>query len=190
MDGLNNEYVAYLYSLVADEHYMDAYNGFGKIFTRLYTEPFVWFDQMFLDKDACRAERGVRLRDDFAEHAGYPKAFISNAINEDASVLEVLIGLAMDIEWLMEDDYLGDRTSYWFWSMLHQLGLVVQNKDYEISEDVVDRIIDMFLQREYDEHGNHGGLFYVENPRKPMYSIDLWMQAQYWMTTVDDIEEE
>lgn len=184
MDGVVHEYVAWLQSLVYSPF---AGTTYDRLFNKLYETPFVWYNQPVLNKDGTRAERGIQLRSEFCAQKGYTDAFLIPYIGlEDCSVLEMLIGLSLDIEWLAEDDDLGDRTGLWFWAMISNLGLTSETDD-TFHEGYVDEVLRVFLQREYDGHGI-GGLFYVQNPLVPLNKIDIWMQAMYFLTSIDDDE--
>ena len=100
------------------------------------------------------------------------------------SVLEILVVLAVDCEEkIMHDDARGNRTAYWFWEIMDNLGL----KRYDdtrynsASSEKISDIIDIFLEKDYDYYGNGGSAFPCEHPIKDMRDTALWEQLNYWL---------
>jgi len=172
---MDDAYFRWLIDLLGDE-YLE--NHYQKLLDKLYSREFIWK----VEYDENRAKYGLRLRRIFAEEMGEngkngPKMAKIGRL-EGCSVLEMLIGLAKNCE----DDILwnpnfGDHTGPIFWEMLENLGLDIYD-DYNWFEGEVDRILDVFLERKYDRHGN-GNVFQLKSadPRK----MDLWLQLNQYL---------
>ena len=145
----------------------------------LYNKEFV----AYVDHDENRAYDGMELRDECLEELGYPKY---TNIDRPCSVLEMLISLArrMDFETsdVYEDDS-NDRTTYWFWEMIDNLGLIKFDDESYIDLEgqiFVDSIIDTFVRRKYKPNGE-GGLFPLRHSKEDQRDVEIWYQMYMYL---------
>ena len=85
------------------------YDLYSDLLMVMYETDFVWA----LDLDEDRVDDGLLLREELA--VSKPE--------KPCSVLEVLIGIARRMDYILSDDISGDRTRVWFWEMVENLGL-------------------------------------------------------------------
>jgi len=96
----------------------------------------------------------------------------------------MIIALAIRIEnQIMTSFDEGNRTGQWFWLMITNLGLNRLDDDH-FNEETAEWFINRFLEREYADNGE-GGLFVVENPFKSMTEVDIWTQANWYLSEMD-----
>lgn len=145
----------------------------------LYSYPF----EAVLQMDENRISDGLCLRTLYTEETG---SYIEYEKQNEVYILEILIGLAVRLESdVMHDDDIGDRTGYWFWIFLDNLGLSEFDDrcfEYE-SGDIygkIDRILDKFIQREYERDGS-GGIFPLKNPKNDQRKVEIWYQMHAWL---------
>lgn len=135
--------------------------------------------------DINRLNEGKKLREIFAElHSDFSDY---SAIEfEDVSVLEMLIAFAERIDTSVMrsfgDDEV-DRSKFWLWLMLDNLGISDWDDDswcLEAYQDVIKKV-KIFLNRDYDQFGR-GGLFPLENSTKDQRTVEIWYQMQEYCT--------
>ena len=107
---------------------------------------------------------------------------------ETPSVLEVMIALAVRLEeTIMDDPEFGDRTGEWFDYMLKSLGLSIFKCSVwgSNTEQAIDKIVNAFLDREYDRKG-YGGLFYIPDipPKIDLSKVEIWYQALWYLDSI------
>lgn len=141
------------------------HNGLEKnhhyVLQALYDKPFRWS----VANDDNREADGERLRDRFGWDGNF----------KGCSVLEMMVALAERIE----HDITGepgneDKTYYWFWLMVDNLGLLDYDDDRFNSSDV-DYILENFLDRRYFSNGT-GGLFPLKITSKDQRKVEIWFQ--------------
>lgn len=159
---VDNAYYEWLLNKI---NYEDGYDTELEI---LFRSVFRWS----VANDDNRAKDGVVLRSVFMSEENW-----STEPCEDynCTVLEMLIALAMRIENDIMWDGETDRTSEWFWMMFHNLGL-----GETLSGTEIRRILDRFLDREYDYNGI-GGLFPLKNATENQQNVEIWYQAQQYL---------
>ena len=168
-------YFYWLIRLIGDGYIEGNYQ---KLLWKLYVTDFVWE----LDYDRNRAADGIFLRRIFERERG--KSWQYYAKNDGSerpcSMLEMMIALARKAEDnIMHDPDLGDRSGLWFWTMMQNLGLDVYD-DYNFFESEVDRILDIFIHRRYENNGN-GGAFPVKKQTRDLRKTDLWWQMNAYL---------
>ena len=173
-DELIDRYFDWMYQLVVDNRYSKSYR---KLFSRLHDTEFTYTIPM----DGNRAEDGVDLRYRFGREEGYCDPMIASYLDDrPCSILEMMTALAIRCEeHLMDNPDVGDRTGQWFWDMLVSLGLGHMDDDH-FDRYLVDRVLERFLDREYERNGE-GGLFTVDNGHD-MRSTEIWYQMNYHLT--------
>lgn len=137
-------------------------------------------------RDEARLEDGRDLKYHFANDLCIPDRVVAYSIPVNPSVLEVLVALAVrgELQMMSDIERYGDRTSLWFWTMLHNIG-VTQFTNRNFNPEGVRYQIDKFLQRTYDRDGRNGGAFVVDYPPGDMRTTELWYQMSWYFNTVD-----
>ena len=139
-----------------------------------------------IEHDENRAYDGVELREVYLREVNYPECI---EIDGDCSVFEMLIALSRRMEFETTDPYngdienytdsdLNDRTSYWFWEILKNLGLdKYSDEDYYYfgGQHEVYEIVDYMLSRSYSWNGE-GGMFPLNNPTCDQRGVEIWYQ--------------
>lgn len=162
-----SRYYTWLHDFVADDSY-------GKLLTHLYSREFFWL----VSRDENRAADGISLRQRFADECHVEN--VELYLDQPCSVLEMMVALAIRCEsQVMFDREYGDRTSVWFWTMIVNLGLGGMTDD-RYDPNLVDRVLDIFLNRAYDYDGT-GGLFAVENPPQDLRTMEIWYQMHLYL---------
>ena len=165
-------YFDWLIDHICDEH--DIFN-YENLLWHLFYRDFVWIRP--LDKNC--AIYGCRLRDDFMDECSSARRIMSlnnPFMGRECSILELIVSLAIRMEdMVMSNDVFGDRTGYWFWLMIDNLGLGnMVNSQFDSIK--VDNIIDNFLNRTYEKNGK-GGLFVINDKNIDMRNCDIWQQS-------------
>ena len=133
--------------------------------------------------DENRAGDGLDLREEYVRELMFTKYI---EIEGECTVLEMLIGLARRIDFEMTDPYddtSTDRTAYWFWEMLDNLGLTAFDDESYVEYGGivhVDDIINRFLDRDYKRSGE-GGLFPLHKTNKDQRQIEIWYQMAAYL---------
>ena len=178
-DDVINEYFDWMYDLVCGCKRV----SFRKLLSYLNDVDFIYIIPM----DGNRAEDGINLRYRFGQECEYDDFIIAAYLDDKpCSVLEMMIALAIRLEeQFMYDPEIGDRTSQWFWEMIENLGLYEMN-DSRFDLDTVERIVDIFLNREYGRNGE-GGLFKIEHSANDLRNVEIWYQLCEYLDSVLDI---
>lgn len=148
---------------------------YKKLLRLLYSIPFEYTNEL----DGNRIADAEDYRFTF-EDEGYP------IIGEmDYSVLEVLVAFVIRVETsIMADFNFGDRTGYWFWNIIFNLGLENQT-DNNFDEEYCRNVIDIALKREYRKDGTGGGMFPIPGFKKDLRKHDIWKQMLWWLNAND-----
>lgn len=143
-----------------------------------------------IDRDENRALDGLELRERFLEDEWYMDR---ECIEGECSVLEMLVALAqrMDFETgnAYETNGNEDRTAYWFWEMMENLGLIHFDDESYVELDgqtYVDDIIDEFVERKYEYNGR-GGLFPLRYADRDQRDVEIWYQMSSYLYEHDEI---
>lgn len=135
--------------------------GYEKLLLYLYKRPYAWG----LERDKNRVEDAYQMRENYLNPGPYTLD-VEPWVRElgDVSVLELFVSFAEQIDQrVMWDEDEGDRTSDWFWMMLHNIGLDGMD-DEQFDQKRVTLFVDKFL--------SDGVLF----PCRGARGLDLWMQ--------------
>lgn len=179
-EQIENEYFKWLSDIVCEDHRSNVATH-DKLLSRLHDREFTFL----IANDQDRAEEGEYLRYRFAMDAGYEDVvdWVLDILDARCSVLEMMIALALHCEEnIMDDSRVGNRTGYWFWNMVVNLGLGGMS-DTRYDRRIVDDAIDCLLNREYDRDGK-GGLFRVKNCEYDMRSVEIWRQLCWYVNTI------
>lgn len=143
-------------------------NLYSNLLSHLYNKDFEWVRP--LDRNC--AVYGIKMRDEWLNTVRKRWYFDKN----ECSILEVMVSLATRMEEnVMSNVVFGDRTAYWFWLMIQNLGLIEMDDRY-YEEEKVEKILNKFLDRRYKKDGN-GGLFVIKDRNIDMRNVDIWQQA-------------
>lgn len=177
---LNDQYLEWLYkNFVGAVSNPNPSRSHWKLAKQLYKMQFTWL----IPDDANRSEDGKALRHQFINDCGVEDIEI-NWLQEDCSVLEVLIGLACRASF----DSMGVPGD-WFWKFLSNLEIQSYNdRVYSpVIKEEVDVVIQRFLDRNYEKDGV-GGIFPVRNARQDQRHVGLWSQLQEYLLEWDVLE--
>ena len=171
---LMNQYFKWLVSFVCDARHKE---GYSIVLHELFNREFIWL----IDYDENLAIYGLEMRDKFlASSETYRKMYdIYGGFDQNCTILEMMVALAIIIEERVMTNYEENRTSEWFWGMMTSLGLINYD-DMSYDEEEVDEILEKFLYRKYQKNGV-GGLFTIKNGDKNMCKIDIWLQINAFL---------
>lgn len=172
---IEDEYFEWMCNLVCGTRFPNDIS-YTKLLAQLHNTVFTYTIPM----DANRADDGISLRYRFSIYRDY-EDYLEDALGR-ASILEVMVALAIKCEEIMDDPRYGDRTAQWFWYMIGSLGLNGMTND-RYDRQYVTEVLTIFLNREYTYYGK-GGLFYVRNPRRDMRDIEIWHQLMEYVDSI------
>ncbi len=177
---LNDMYFEWMYHIVCDDNRYTKRFSYRRLLHCLHDIPFTFIIPM----DGNRAEDGIDLRYRF----GYENQIDGSAIatfldDKKCSVLEMMIALAIRCEeHIMDDPDIGNRTGQWFWNMIINLGLG-QMSDGRFNDRKAREIVDIFLNREYEQNGS-GGLFTLKHSHRDMRNVEIWYQMNWYLNEI------
>jgi hypothetical protein len=149
MDG----YFNYLLGIIGN----DCSHCYIRLLDILYRTDFRWT----IHNDDNRISDAVELRYNYQEDCDISNKELDELLLIPCSVIEVICGLAIRMDDIMRDPE-GAHIDRWFWELVFNLGLGNFTDDnYEKgawSQEDVRKILDIFMDRTYDELGR-GGLF-------------------------------
>jgi hypothetical protein len=172
-----------LRGLTIDEQYFDwlcrllligKENRYGRLLDRLHGRPF----ESFVPNDDNREFEGRNLRYTFRNEMSID-FILPGFFEENASVLEVMVGLAIRCCETLADDDNNMRIDQWFWLLISNCGLIRFTDDRFSSLDV-DEIVDRVVYRRYERNGV-GGLFPLKRARRDLRKVELWYQMSYYL---------
>jgi hypothetical protein len=143
----------------------------------LHAREFEWS----VPNDDNRSDEGRNLRERFCDETNIE--YRLDDFPEAASMLEVIVALAIRCYDITVDEVEDMAVSDWFWVMLDNVGLKKFTDDsfYELrGQIVVDEILDMIIDRTYKRDGR-GGLFPLERSRKDQRKVELWYQMNTYL---------
>lgn len=161
VEPFEHAYFNWLYAKVADVHETDPKLKYEKLFSIFHRHEFFWT----VIGDDNRVEDALALRDDFMEMSG-----LTGEFEEECSVLELLISFAR-----RAGQTSGLPTQFWFWTMVENLGLSEMTDAADPDENVIHTVLDVFVNRQYDELGR-GGIFPLREAQHDQRFIELWYQ--------------
>lgn len=169
---MDDAYFRWLVGLIGNDYIEGHYQN---LLHKLYVTDYIWE----LDYDRNRAADGLFLRKLFLREMGFSAE--TELLNRGCSMLEMMVALARKAEDdIMYNPDFGDRTGYWFWTMIQNLGLDLYDDGFWF-EDEVNRILDVFIHRRYAENGSAGGAFPVRNRTRDLRNTDLWWQMNSYL---------
>lgn len=125
----------------------------------LYSVPFHYA----IDLDWNRAAAGLNLRDRFAYLGG-----VNDNVgpSKDASVLEVLIGLSLNMA-----NQTGEEPAKWFWEMVSNLHLTTNH---------FKETLQIWMNRKFSYDGS-GSPFPLRHPVKDQRQLQIWDQMACYL---------
>ena len=173
-DYILNDYFDWLYYMVTRELGRRK-KSYRKLLTLLHAIDF----RYSVDYDENRAYDGTSLRWYYVDDGGDDEILSWKA---PCTVLEMLIGLAIKIESIMETADDDHGVHHWFWIMLDNLDLKNMNDKNFDKIYVMDRI-NMFLDRTYEPDGN-GNIIFIEDSQEDLREVEIWNQACWYLDTI------
>lgn len=170
-----SDYFEWMLDIVCGKRYSKNIS-YRKLLAHLHSIEFVYI----IPNDENRAEDGISLRYRFSKEKGMHD--VPECLYGPCSVLEMMIALAIRCDVFMDDPEMGDRTSQWFWDMIINLGLGYMI-DEKYDEDVVDEIIQRFLDRDYEPDGK-GGLFRIKRCTYDLREVEIWYQLCWYLDAI------
>lgn len=172
MRKLKNEYFNWLCDIIGiDDPPRD--ETYWILAKKLFSKEYYWT----VDGDENRALDGKELRNDFLDEL-YNSREKEDELKGPCTILELLIALSFKIEEnLMYISSVGDRSKYWFWVMIDNLGLS-KYTDSSIDlkgNDQIDHILEIFMDRTYSRNGR-GGLWPLKKAVKDQRKVEIWYQ--------------
>lgn len=145
------------------------YENYSLLMQYLYSREY----EYLLVMDSNRASGGLSLRSLYADYAGVYKEDVKDG---PCTVLEVLVSLAMYM-----NEYASIEVKDCFWEMIENLGLM-EYDDSAYDEGAVGHVIDIWLYRQFDEHGN-GSPFPTDGDDVDARSMELWNQMHRYLVS-------
>lgn len=175
-ERIENTYFNWMQKLVMNDGGFERL-GYQKLLRHLHGRTFIYR----IDMDGNREGDGIDLRYRFGQDAGYPQTVIANFLDiKPCSVLEMMVALAFRCEERIAcDPDAGDRTGFWFWDMIKNLGLDGMS-DIKYDARKVDKVIDIFLYRKYRPDGT-GGLFVLKEHQDDLRTVEIWYQMMWYL---------
>lgn len=172
---LDELYFVWLYSQVGDPEIQNPNRTYWKMLRQLYTKEFVWI----IPNDDNRIQDGTELRYEFVDKSELTDVDLG-WIQLGCSMLELLVGLSRRLSFEAEGE-----SRDWFWELIVNLGLRKYNDNYynakpEISEKVIDTVLDRVIWRNYEPSGR-GGLFPLKHAKFDQRDVELWYQLNSYV---------
>jgi hypothetical protein len=171
---LHIRYFRWLYDQVVQTYDVEGLSSYGLVCDRMHNTIF----QALVEHDSNRIAEGAELRNEFLKFSGGEILDKVDVLYPDATVFEVLVGLAKHANTMVEMDLYK-----WFDLFLRNLKLDVYSDWYCMNHRTwkIDKIIDVFNNRRYDEKGK-GGLFPLKIPGEDQRRVELWYQMAAFTT--------
>ena len=130
--------------------------------------------------DMNRAYDGLHLRAEYMEKHG---SHGSSGSRGACTMLEMLIGLAKRMAFLMENEEKPKRISEFFWKLIQNLGRSgfddIRFRTLH-GESAVPKAVKHVLDRDYMPDGR-GGLFPVKHASSDFRKMEIWYQMHAWL---------
>jgi hypothetical protein len=163
---LDELYLVWLYSQVADPDIVDPSLTYWKLLKQLYTTEFVWH----LPHDENRVEDGKDLRREFISLKGLDDVD-PEWITLECSMLELMVGLSRRLAFVADGE-----PYYWFWHLAENIGIQDYSDRFRrFPRRRIDDILQTIVDRTYNYDGS-GGFFPLKHPRQDQRNVELWYQ--------------
>jgi len=166
---LDDQYLAWLYSQVAEVRTRKSSKTYWGLLRKLFSTEFAWF----IPNDDNRAEDGRELRCEWISerNIGIDPEWFSLG----CSFLEMLIGVSRRLSFEAEGE-----VSYWFWHMIDNLGLLGFHDRSNFSDEEVEDRTSAVIWRTYDYNGI-GGLFPLRRASRDQRRVEIWYQLSEYL---------
>ncbi len=167
---MKNRYLDYLYKIVRKNI------PYVRLIQKLFSMEFY----SFVPNDDNRVADGLYLRSEFCEkeelHA------LSFCPDGPCTVLEMLIGLSLRLEFETSQSKYEKTPREWFWILIDNLGLSEFNDEVYTSEidQHVENVIQICIDRKYSYLGE-GGLFPLKRARSDQRTTEIWYQMSAYL---------
>lgn len=148
---------------------------YEKLLQELHSIDFTYI----LERDANRAADGEDLRWRYVCEDGNRSIL---QWEQPCSVLEMMVGLSIKMEDIMDDPEFGDRVSDWFWEMMDNMELSSMTNS-RFDADYIHEKVYILLNREYEPDGK-GGLFFIPDARKDLRDVEIWYQMNWYLDSI------
>jgi hypothetical protein len=166
---LDDQYLTWLYSQVAEVKTRKSSRTFWNLFRQLFSTEFAWF----IPNDDNRAEDGRELRGEWVSKTDIqPEA---NWLSLGCSFLEMLIGLSRRLAFETNDE-----VADWFWHLINNLGLLGYHDKSNFNPQDVDDRTSAVIWRTYEPSGN-GGLFPLRHSDNDQREVEIWYQLSEYL---------
>lgn len=140
----------------------------------MHSKEFVWDTRAGNDDNRIEDGRGLRI--EFFHENGVEGTKMDLSLGEDASVLEVLIGVSRRLAW-----FAGDGPEGWAWQLLRNLKLhlmydPLSNRKARKADEILERLI----WRNYSPDGE-GGFFPLAWPSRDQRGVEIWYQMNEYI---------
>lgn len=148
---------------------------YRKLLNLLHNTPFIFS----IELDDNRAYDGVNLRWYYVNDGGDEKIM---QWTETCTVLEMLIGLSMNIENIMENPDEDTCVGNWFWMMIKNLDLLTMT---DVKFDKIEALdkINIFMNREYEPDGT-GNIIRIEGSPDDLREVEIWNQMCWYLNSI------
>lgn len=171
---MRDKYFEWLYDMMCKGRYVHV--SYRKLLGYLYDTEFTFS----IPRDANRAEDGIDLR---RRCPGFESKEDARYLSGPCNVLEMMVALAVRMEeTIMDNASIGDRTAYWFWGMITNMGLGSMTDDV-FDGAYVEGTVQRFLNRDYKPDGK-GGLFHIRNCECDLRDVEIWYQLCWYLDEV------
>jgi hypothetical protein len=171
---LDELYLEWLYSQVADPGFQDEDLTYWEVLKVLFKTPFAYVVPM----DVNRIMDGKALRRRFVSEKGL-SGVSESWIKIGCSVLELMVGLSQRLSFLADGE-----PHYWFWELMDNLGLRQFTDAYELPYEDIEEMLDGLIFRNYEYNGR-GGFFPLRNPQRDQRDIELWAQLADYIEEIE-----
>lgn len=169
---LDEQYLTWLYSLVASVKLKNPARTHWSLIQQLYTKEFIWI----VPNDDNRLEDGRDLRREFVDVCDIRDPD-PDWLDLGCSMLEMLIALSRRLSFEADGE-----PRVWFWHLIETVDLYQFNDrvydDY--ARRVIDETLDRIIWRLYEPDGK-GGLFPLRNPPRDQRDVELWYQLSSYL---------
>lgn len=170
---LDARYLEWLYTLVGPLRNRNPARSHWLLTEQLFKKQFI----SFVNNDHNRIEDGRDLRLEFLDLDETEPYMVHHWLEEDVSVLEVLIGLSRRLSFETDGE-----AFYWLWKLLENLDLRVYTDEIydEDAQEEIDSIITRVIDRTYNFDGS-GGVFPLKHADKDQRDVELWYQMSSYL---------
>lgn len=177
---IHDAYFEWIYDMMCRDRYAESIS-YRRLFEFMYDTEFVWS----IHRDKNRAADGISLRYRYSvsEYCEYDSRTVEEMLDGPCSVLEMIVALSIRCEeTFMDDPFMGDRTTQWFWQMVTNLGLGGMYDDL-FDAEYVDFVLNRFMDRDYEPNGK-GGLFTIRRCNEDLRDVEIWYQLCWYINTI------